>query len=158
VTDGPAARLQALGLSLPPPFSPVATYEPLTQAGGVVRVSGQGPVWGTDIRYKGKVGRDLSATDAGEAARLTMLNILSHLDRACGLGRIARPLSIFGLVNTDPAFADLGAVIDPASDLLMTLFGADQPHTRTVVAASALPFDIAVEIDGAFQLRPDGDR
>lgn len=147
-------RLDDLGLELPPPFAPVATYLPWVAADHLVHVSGQGPVWGSEVRFKGKLGRDLDLADGRRAAELTLLNVLSHAREACGgeLERITRCVKLFGLVNCVSGYAEPHLVIDAASELLVRLYGARGRHARTVVGAPSLPFDIAVEIEAVFEV------
>ena len=146
------ARLAELGLTLPPPFQPVATYVGAVATGGQVWISGMGPTWDTEIRYRGKVGRDLDLAAGQAAARLTALNLISHLERALDgdLDRVRRCVKVFGLVNCAPDFAAAHRVIDAASAVLIDVFGA--PHARSITTAPGLPFQIAVELDAVFEV------
>ncbi len=148
------ARLAELGLDLPPPFAPAATYEAYVIVGGLVFVSGQGPVWGTEIRHTGKVGRDLDLAAGREAARLTVLNLVVHLRTACegDLDRVRRCVKLFGLVNCGPDFADAETVVDGACGLLADLFGEAGRPALSVTAAPGLPVGIAVELDAVFEI------
>ncbi len=153
--DGPHARLAELGLTLPPPFAPVATYKAATQTGNRLYVSGQGPVWGTEIRFRGPLDADAVADAGREAARLTMLNILSHVEDAVGLDRVARALTVFGLVNARPGFAEAHDVIAAGAALLEQVFGAAGRPALSAITATSLPFDIAVEMDAVFEIAGD---
>ena len=51
------ARLADLGIVLPKPMPPVATYVPLTIAGNLVTVSGQLPAIDGKVAVTGKLGR-----------------------------------------------------------------------------------------------------
>ncbi len=145
-------RLQALGVTLPPPFRPAATYIGARIVAGCIWVSGMGPTWDTEIRYRGKIGADLTAVEGYAAARLTALNLLSHAALAAGgIDRVARPVKLFGLVNSAPTFHDQAKILDGATDLLAQLFPGHLP-ARTTVAANALPLSIAVELDAVFDL------
>jgi enamine deaminase RidA (YjgF/YER057c/UK114 family) len=148
------ARLAELGLELPPPFAPVATYLGYTVTGNLVHVSGQGPVWGSELRFSGKVGAELSFEQGCEAARLTALNLLAHLREACGgdLDRVVRCVKLFGLVHSTPDFTDAHKVVDAGSALLVDVFGEAGRHARAVVGAPGLPFGIAVELEAIFEI------
>ncbi len=149
-----AARLAELGLELPPPFAPVATYVGYTVTGNLVHVSGQGPVWGTEVRFTGKLGADLSFEQGCEAARLTALNLLAHLNVACDgdLDRVARCVKLFGLVHCTSDFKQAHLVVDAGSALLVEIFGEAGRHARAVVGAPGLPFGIAVELEAIFEI------
>lgn len=149
-----AERLRAGGIELPPPFQPVATYVGAHVTEGQIWVSGMGPTWDREIRYRGRVGATLTAAEGYAAARLTALNLLAHAAAvAGGAHRVGRPVKLFGLVNSAPDFLDQARVLDGATDLLADLFPGQLP-ARTAVAANALPFSIAVELDAVFDLAP----
>lgn len=40
-----------------------------------------------------------------------------------------------------------------ASDLLIDVLGEAGRHTRMAVGVSALPYDVAVEVEGTFEVR-----
>jgi len=147
-----AARLQAKGLALPPAPQPVATYVGYVATGNLVHVAGVGPTWGPELRYRGKVGRDLDFDAGYAAAGLTALNLLAHMQAACNgdLDRIARCVKLLCLVNTTPDYVDAQKVANGATDLLTDLFGVENRPARTTTAAPSLPFDIAFEADAVF--------
>lgn len=145
-------RLRQHGITLPPPFQPVANYVGASVVDNQIWVSGMGPTWDTEIRYRGKVGGELTLAQGQEAARLTALNLLSHAAVAAGgIDRVGRCVKLFGLVNSAPGFTDQHLVLNGASDLLGSLFPGEA-HARAAVASNALPFSIAVELDGIFLL------
>ena len=146
-------RLEELGIELPPVFPPAGNYLGCVVDGGLVHVGGHGPVNGENV-IRGKVGGDLSPEEGRQAARATALSILATLRAELGdLGRIARIVKVFGMVNVAPGFNQTPAVIDGCSDLLVKVFGEAGRHTRSAVGLAALPFDIAVEIELTARLR-----
>jgi enamine deaminase RidA (YjgF/YER057c/UK114 family) len=148
-----AARLEELGIVLPPPFPPAGNYLACVVDGDLVYVGGHGPIAGADI-VRGKVGTDLTLEQAQRAARMTGLSILATLAAELGdLDRIERMLKVFGMVNCAPGFNQTPAVIDGCSNLLVEVFGDAGRHTRSAVGLAELPFDIAVEIELTARLR-----
>jgi enamine deaminase RidA (YjgF/YER057c/UK114 family) len=148
-----ARRLHELEIELPPPFQPAGNYLACVIDGGLVYVSGHGPIAG-DVMVRGKVGRDLTLEEGRHAARLTGLSILATLNAELGdLDRIERMVKLFGMVNCAPGFNQTPAVIDGCSDLLVEIFGDAGGHTRSAVGVAELPFDIAVEIELTARLR-----
>src|SRR5258708_38444111 len=112
-----ASRLEELGLTLPPVSKPVANYLSLTTVGNLVFVGGHGPFNGDEIVI-GKVGGSLSLEDGKRAARLTTLSILATLNAEFGdLDQIRRFIKVFGMVNVEPGFDQMPAVMDGCSDL-----------------------------------------
>ena len=71
-----AARLDELGIALPPPFPPAGNYLACVVDGGLLHVGGHGPIAGATM-VRGKVGTDLTLEQAQRAARMTALSILA---------------------------------------------------------------------------------
>jgi enamine deaminase RidA (YjgF/YER057c/UK114 family) len=156
------ARLSALGLVLPPAFTPpagvVLPFAAVRLVGRRAFIAGHGPQSpaGTVAEPLGKLGRELSVEQGYEAARLTALSILGSLRRALGdLDRIAAWGRVFGMVNSAPGFTRQPSVINGFSDLILELYGPEVgAHARSAVGMAELPFGIPVEIEGEVELRP----
>src|SRR5437870_2878487 len=94
-------RLAELGIPLPVPPAPVASYVPFTVSGKLVMVSGQIPLADGKPQFIGKLGDTISLEDGQAAARLCALNLLAQVKAACGgdLGRLQRCLRLGVFVN-----------------------------------------------------------
>ena len=147
-------RLAELGIVLPKPAQPVATYVPWVRTGNLVYISGQGAMKDGKLQYTGRVGDTVSIEDAVASARLTAINIISHLRDACGgdLDRVKRIVKLLGLVNCTPAFGDHPKVINGASDLMVEVFGDKGRHARSAVGAPSLPFGLSVEVEAIAEI------
>jgi enamine deaminase RidA (YjgF/YER057c/UK114 family) len=115
-------------------------------------VSGHGPLLpdgSVPEGLIGKVGGDVSETDAYEGARLTALAMLSSLHRALGdLDRVTGWLRVFGMVNVAPRFTRTPAVINGFSDLILDLWGPEAgAHARSAIGVAELPLGLAIEIE-----------
>ena len=145
-------RLKELGIELPNPPAPVASYVPFVQTGNQVLISGQISI-AADGGIKGKLG-DLTLEDGQAAARLCALNLLAQLKSACGgdLDRVVRVVKLGGFVNVKPDFAAIPAVINGCSDVMVEVFGEKGKHARSAVGVANLPLDFAVEVDGIFEI------
>jgi enamine deaminase RidA (YjgF/YER057c/UK114 family) len=142
---GATARLKELGIDLPAPARPVATYVRYVQSGSLLFISGTGP---TDSAPPGKLGRDLTIEQGYTVAREVGLSILATALEALGdLDRVSRVVKVLGMVNSVPDFTDQPSVINGCSDLFVEVFGEAGRHTRSAVGMSALPNNIAVEIE-----------
>ncbi len=147
-------RLAELGIVLPKPAQPVATYVPWVRTGNLVYISGQGAVRDGKIEYTGRVGETLSVEDAIASARLTAINIIAHLRDACGgdLDRVKRIVKLLGFVNCTPTFGEQPKVINGASDLMVEVFGEKGRHARSAVGAPSLPFNLSVEVEAIAEI------
>jgi hypothetical protein len=72
------ARLQQLGIVLPPMARAVGNYLPFTRSGNLVFCV-QGPLWGDELRFQGRLGENLTLEQGQEAARLVALTSLFSL-------------------------------------------------------------------------------
>jgi enamine deaminase RidA (YjgF/YER057c/UK114 family) len=150
-----AARLAELGIELPAPAAPAANYVPWVRTGNLVVVSGQIPMEGGEVRYRGVVGADLDLETGRAAARLCGLNLLAQVREACGgdLDRVVRCVRLGGFVQSADGFTQQPAVINGASDLMVEVLGDRGRHARAAVGTNALPLGVAVEVEGMFEIR-----
>ena len=146
-------RLKELGITLPDAPAPAANYVPFVRVGNLLHVSGQVPmIDGTFV--VGKLG-DTFSTDAGAAAaRLCALSLLSQVRAACegDLERLRRAVKLVGFVNSTLDFGEQPKVINGASDVLVEILGDKGRHARSAVSAASLPFGVAVEVEGIFEI------
>jgi enamine deaminase RidA (YjgF/YER057c/UK114 family) len=150
-----STRLNELGIELPRPAKPVATYVPYVIVNKLVFISGQVTLGPNGLEYLGKVGRDVSIEDAQAAARLCGINILAQLAAACDgdLDRVVRCVKLGGFVNAASDFGDHPKVINGASDLMVEVFGEAGRHARFAVGAGSLPLNVSVEIEAVFEIK-----
>ncbi|MBL8550174.1 MAG: RidA family protein [Hyphomonadaceae bacterium] len=146
-------RLKELGITLPTPPAPVASYIPFTRSGSLVHISGQVSVDAAG-GVKGKLGGGLSTEQGQAAARLCGLNLLAQLKAACegDLDRVRRALKLNGFVNVAPDFDPIPQVMNGCSDLMVEVLGEAGRHARSAVGVANLPLGFAVEVDGAFEI------
>ncbi|HTR02110.1 MAG TPA: RidA family protein [Thermoanaerobaculia bacterium] len=148
------ARLKELAIELPTPSTPGANDVPFVRAGGLVFLTGQLSQWNGERRFIGKLGREYGVPEGQQAARLCALNLISHLRDAPGgdLDRVRRCARIAGFVNSTPDFTAQSQVVNGASDVFVQVFGEAGRHARMAVGVAALPHDVAVEVEGVFEV------
>ena len=145
---GVEARLQELGIQLPTVPASIANYVGAARTGNLIYLSGRLPMREGQLAYKGKLGRDLSADDGYQAARLSALNVIATLHAEIGdLDRVKRIVKLLGMVASDPEFTEQASVLNGASDLLVEIFGDRGRHARSAFGVAALPMDSPVEIE-----------
>lgn len=140
-------RLAELGIELPPPPAPLASYVPVVVAGGLAFVAGQGAIVDGKPLHTGHVGADVTIEQAQEAARIAALQALAALKAELGsLDRIRRIASLTVYVSSAPGFTQQPQVANGASDLLVEVFGEAGRHARAAVGVPELPIGIPVEV------------
>lgn len=145
-------RLAEMGVTLPEASAPAANYIPFVQVGDIVYVSGQVSL-GPDGFIKGVLGDTMDVEAGAAAARQCAINLLSQVKAACGgdLDRLVRVVKLTAFVNSAPGFGEQPVVVNGASDFLVDALGDAGRHARSAVG-STLPFGVAVEIEGIFQI------
>jgi enamine deaminase RidA (YjgF/YER057c/UK114 family) len=147
-------RLRQLGIELPRASTPGANYVPFVRTGNLLFLTGQLSQWNGERRFVGKLGREFGVEEGQQAARLCALNLVAHVRAALDgdLDRVVRCVRIAGYVNSVPEFVGQSQVLNGASDLFVEIFGEAGRHTRMAVGVSALPYDVAVEVEGVFEI------
>ena len=148
------SRLAELGVTLPDAPAPAANYVPFVQVGNTVYVSGQisnGP----DGFITGKLGADMETAAGAAAAKTCAISLLAQVKAACGgdIERLVRVVKLTGFVNSTADYGEQPAVINGASDFLVEALGDVGRHSRSAVSAASLPFGVAVEIEGIFEIK-----
>lgn len=148
-------RLRDLGIVLPVPTTPSANYVPFRRSGSLVFIAGQVPFAEGKYHFVGKVGRDVTVEDGQKAARLCAINILSQLKASLGgdIEGVLGCVRLGGFVNAVPEFAEHPKVVNGASDLMVAVLGDAGRHARVAVGCGSLPHDVAVEVEGLFEVR-----
>jgi enamine deaminase RidA (YjgF/YER057c/UK114 family) len=147
------ARLAELGVTLTTPPAPAANYVPFVTVGDMVFVSGQISMDEGGM-IKGRLGEDMDVEAGAAAARTCAISLLSQVKAACGgdLDKLVRVVKLTGFVNSTPEFGDQPKVVNGCSDFMVEALGDAGRHSRSAVSAGALPFGVAVEIEGIFQI------
>ncbi|RVQ69691.1 RidA family protein [Croceicoccus ponticola] len=145
-------RLAELGLVLPQPAAPVASYVPAVEAGGLLHISGQLPFIDGAL-VTGRLGEDVTLERGIEAAQACGVMILAQAKQALGsLDRVVRVVKLGGFVNSTGDFTDQPKVVNGASDLMLAVFGDAGRHARSAVGVPVLPLGAAVEVDAILQV------
>ena len=141
------AKLQALGIALPPVATPAAAYMPFVQTGNLIFSSGHiakkdGKPW------VGQLGRNMQTAEGKDAARAVAIDLLGTLHAAVGdLNKIHRIVKVMSLVNSTADFTEQHLVTNGCSELLGQVFGEKGAHARSAFGVAQLPMGACVEIE-----------
>ena len=147
-------RLSELGINLPDPPKPVASYVPATRSGSLLFVSGQLPFRDGELMTVGPVPSAVSIESAMEGARWCAINGLAVARQSLDgeLDRLRRVVRVGVFVQSDDRFDAQPKVANGASDLLVEVLGDDGRHARAAVGVNALPLDTSVEVEFVFEI------
>jgi len=146
---GALAKLQQLGITLPPVAVPAAAYVPFVQTGNLVFISGNiarkdGQAW------VGQLGLTMTTEEGKEAARSIAIALMGTLQAACEasgktLDDVKRIVKVMSLVNSTPTYTEQHLVTNGCSELLGEVFGS--AHARSAFGVAQLPMGACVEIE-----------
>ncbi len=150
-----AENLSKLGIVLPEPPTPLASYVGFVRHGDLVFVSGQIPMQDGVITQTGLLGAGVTIEEAAAAARICAINILAQVNIACegDLERIVQCIKLGGFVASTPDFGDHPKVINGASDFMSEALGKRGAHARAAIGVAALPMNVSVEVEAIFAVR-----
>ncbi|MFZ5946305.1 MAG: RidA family protein [Bacillota bacterium] len=141
-------KIKSLGLELPEAPKPVAAYVPAVLTDNYVYTSGQIPFVNGELKYIGKIGKDLTEQQGYEAAKVCALNCLSVIKSVIGdLDKIEKVVKVNGFVASSEGFNMQPKVINGASELIGEIFGEKGLHARAAVGVNELPLNSACEVE-----------
>ena len=142
------ARLQALGIVLPPIAIPAAAYVPFVRSGTLVFLSGHiakrdGQPW------VGQLGLTMATEEGQAAARAIAIELMGTLQAAVGdLNKVTRIVKVMSLVNSTASFTEQHLVTNGCSQLLGEVFGPQVgAHARSAFGVAQIPMGACVEIE-----------
>ncbi|NLH94382.1 MAG: RidA family protein [Candidatus Cloacimonetes bacterium] len=142
------AKLETLGINLPPIAVPAAAYVPFVQTGNLVFLSGHiakkdGKPW------VGQLGKNIDTAQGKAAARAIAIDLLGTLHAAVGdLNKVKRIVKVMSLVNSTGDFTEQHLVTNGCSELLGEVFGATVgAHARSAFGVAQIPMGACVEIE-----------
>jgi enamine deaminase RidA (YjgF/YER057c/UK114 family) len=142
------AKLKEMGIEVPEAPKPLAAYIPVIKTGNLVMTAGQLPMQEGELKFKGKVGTDISVEEAQKAAEMCALNCLSVIKSEIGnLDSVKRIVKLTVFVNSADGFTGQPQVANGASEFIVEVFGETGKHVRAAVGVNELPIDAAVEIE-----------
>ena len=149
--------LKKHGLSMPNPPAKGGIYEPVKEFGpNFCYLSGCTPTFNGEVRWTGKLGRELNIEQGQEAARFCTLNLLANLKARYGsLEKVKRIVKMLAFVSGTEDFFEQPKVANGASELLVDIFGEEAGRcARSAIGVYTLPGNAPVEIELLIELNP----
>ena len=148
------ARLEQLGISLPPQPIPKGNYINFVKTGNLIYIAGSLPQPIDGPLMRGRLGENMSIVEGQEAARLAGLNMLATLQIACdgNLDKVTRIVKIVGFINSTDDFTAQATVMNGCSDLFGEVFEAKGRHARSAIGTSVLPLGVPVEVEAIVEV------
>ncbi len=142
------ARLQALGITLPPVAVPAAAYVPFVRTGNLVFISGH-IARKAGLPWVGQLGLTMTTDEGKAAARAIAIDLMGTLQAAAGdLSKVVRIVKVLSLVNSAPTFTEHHLVTNGCSELLGEIFGPQVgAHARSAFGVAQIPMGACVEIE-----------
>jgi enamine deaminase RidA (YjgF/YER057c/UK114 family) len=141
-------RIKELGYQLPQTPKPVAAYVPALLVDNLVFTAGQIPLVNGEVKFKGKLDKDIMIDEGRKAAETCALNCLAAVKGVIGdLDKIEQIIKLTVFVNSTESFTNQPQVANGASELIEKIFGEKGKHVRSAVGVNELPLDAAVEIE-----------
>lgn len=147
-------KLAELGLHLPQLPGSKGIYKSCLTVGSLVYVSGHISINTDGSAITGKLGKDISDEDGKLAARQCGLAMLTSLKKHLGsLDKVKRVVKLLGMVNATSDYTKQPIIINGCSELYAQLWGDDKGvGVRSAVGMGSLPGNVAVEIEGIFEI------
>jgi len=141
-------KLDKLGIQLEQSKPPVANYLGSKRVGDLLFVSGR------KSELEGEVGTDVTEKHAKEAARDTVVLMLSIIKNDIkDLDLIEGVVKLQGFIRSSKNFTRQPQVLDGASEILIELFGVNGRHARTATGVAQLPYGATIQLDMILKLK-----
>ncbi|MGE5683346.1 MAG: RidA family protein [Bacillota bacterium] len=141
-------KINELGYQVPEAPKPLAAYIPALIVDDLVFTAGQLPMASGELKFKGKIGQDVTEEEGQKAAELCALNCLSVIKSVAGtLEKIERIVKVTVFVNSADGFTMQPKVANGASEFFVKIFGEEGKHVRSAVGVNELPLNAACEVE-----------
>lgn len=156
-TNNIEQKLKEMGLQFPQLPVSRGIYKRCLTVGNFLFVSGHVSVHSDGKFFTGKVGVDLSEEQGRAAARQCALGMLCSIkDHLGGFDRLKKVVKLLGMVNSSPHFEKHALIVNGCSELFVQLMGEENGiGVRSAVGMGSLPGNVAVEVEGLFELFAD---
>lgn len=121
--------------------------------GRIAYVSGHVAFSNGELRYKGRIGAEVSIEDGKKSAALAVINCLETIDGAIGLDKVDKVLKVTGYLSCAEQVTEHPAIMNAGSDVLVGVFGEDGRHARAALGIHTLPLGASTEVEMIVSLK-----
>jgi len=141
-------KIEQLGHKLPEVPEPLGVYIPALKVSDILFLTGVIPEVDGEVKYKGKLGKDLTIKEGYEAAKICALNALAVAKNYLGdLDRIERIIKVIGYINSAQGFINQPKVLNGTSEFFVKIFGEKGQHVRLAIGVAELPANACIEVE-----------
>ncbi len=144
-------KLKELGIILPEPARPLASYIPARKSGNLIYISGQLPLLDGKLLMTGPMSPERDKEEASRAMAQCFLNGLAAAAQLVNLSGITGVVRLGAFVSSTSNFIEQHIVANGASELAAQIFGEAGRHARAAVGVASLPLDATVELEILFE-------
>lgn len=147
-----STKLKELGIHLPEPPKPLASYIPAKKLDNLLFISGQLPLKEGQLISIGQLKSEEDIQKGRQAMEQCFINSLSAATTVVELDQIKGILKLTAYIASSENFTFQHLVANGASDLAFKIFGEEGKHTRVAVGVPSLPLNASVELEVVFIL------
>lgn len=145
-------KLKELGIELPEPPKPLASYIPAKKLNNLLFISGQLPLKNGQLIATGQLKTEEDIQKGKQAMEQCFINSLSAATTLVSIDQIKGVLKLTAYIASSENFTFQHLVANGASDLAFKIFGEEGKHTRVAVGVPSLPLNASVELEVIFIL------
>jgi enamine deaminase RidA (YjgF/YER057c/UK114 family) len=144
-------RFEQVGLSLGWKESPAVKEPklvlPVRVDGRYAYVSGNVPFSAGELKFKGRIGADVSIEEGKLSAAYSVLNCLKALDREVGLDSVEQIVKVTGYLSCTEEVTEHPDIMNAGSQVLVDVFGDAGKHARAALGIHTLPLGSSTEVE-----------
>jgi len=108
-------KIEKLGYRIPEVPKSLGMYIPAVKVGNLLFLGGKIPLVKGQLKYKGKMVKDLTIEEGYEAAKICVLNLLSVIKNELGdLDKVKQVVKVTGYINSASGFTEQPKVLNGA--------------------------------------------
>lgn len=138
---------QSLGWLESPAVKEPKLVLPVRVDGRMAYISGNVAFSAGELKYKGRIGADVSIEEGKLSAAYSVLNCLMALEREVGLERVEQVVKVTGYLSCTEEVTAHPEIMNAGSQVLVDVFGDAGKHARAALGIHTLPLGASTEVE-----------